>query len=802
MLKNYFKIAFRNLIKNRSHTLINIGGLSLGITCAVIVFLVIQYDLSFDTWHQNKDRVYRVVRYETDFGNEDYDRGGPYLLAEGIRSGIDGVETTVLVNTNFGAPVFTLPEASQTNKFSEGNTAMADPGYFRLFDYRWLSGNPDNALEDPNTVVITRRFANRVFGTTDVLGKELVMNTGEPIDLVVTGVVEDPPANSDYPFLVIGSSSSVSRNGTEFGIDNWGSNSSSWQTYVLLNEGVTKDHIDAQFDDLITKHRGAETAEVLDFFLQPMQAIHFDSRFDTYNGRVVEQQTLWTLAIIGFLLILAACINFINLNTALAVRRSKEVGLRKTLGGTRSQLIVHFLSETAVITFISLLIAVGATEFSLRFIEPILGFTLPTGVFNNTALILFLIGVFLLTTLMAGLYPAYYLSRFNPIKAIKNNLSASYTSGLSLRRGLIVTQFAITQALVICTLIIANQTRFFKSEDLGIQKEALVEVSIPYDDKATLDTFKQQLVRSNSIHSVTFSNSGSTNGNVWGGNYYFIDDTLKTENGAEVKFGDEDYVSTYGLTLLAGTNYRPSDTTNAYLVNESFARQVGYGDRYTELLGKEVRFWGKQASIVGVVKDFNTQSLHTQLAPVVITPERNYTLSGIKINTAQTSEAIELLEATFNEHFPDHVADYEFLDERIASMYEDEERTRKIMNVFTGIAILIGALGLIGLISYMATTKTKEIGVRKVLGASMGSILTIFGKEIIVLTSISFFIAAPVAWYVMNGWLSNFAYKIPLSPTVFLLSFLCTLLLAFITVAYRSIKAALSNPIISLKTEQ
>ncbi|MEO1022131.1 MAG: ABC transporter permease [Bacteroidota bacterium] len=801
MLKNYLKIAFRNLIKNKSHTLINLSGLTLGITCAIVVFLVIQFDLSFDTWHANNDRVYRVVRLDTEFGAEDYNRGGPYPMAEALRNDMTGVETAVLIHNNFSTPVFTSPEEGTADKFTESSVALVDPDYFQLFDYTWLAGNEATAIDQPNSVVITKSFAERLFGSVDVIGNSITMNVGRMIDLQVTGVVTDPPVNSDFPFQVLLSLMSASRDGDTFESTSWGSQSTAYQTYVLLEPGVKAEEINAQFDDLITKYRDEERAAVLEYFLQPLSTIHFDSRFDTYNNRVIEKSALWTLGIIGFLLVLAACINFINLNTALAVRRSKEVGLRKTLGGTKNQLIIHFLIETGIITFLSMLIAIGTTEIALRFLEPVFGFELQLNLIQNPMLLLFLIGIFLVTTLMAGFYPAYYLARFSPMEAIRNTLNASFNSGLSLRRGLIISQFTITQALVICTVIISTQTRFFQNRNLGYNRDSILEINIAMDDKQVLDPFKQELLSQSAIRSVTFSNSGSTSGSIWGGNYFFIEDTTRVEGGAQIKFGDEDYVSTYELQLLAGSNYRASDTTNAYIVNESFAKEVGYTDAYNEILGKEIEFWGNTAPVVGVVKDFNTQSLHADLSPVLIAAERNYRVASIKISAGQTSEAITLIEGAFNKYFPSYVFDYLFLDERIQNLYEDEQRTEHIMNIFTFIAIAIGALGLIGLVSYMANTKTKEIGVRKVLGASVGSILTIFGKEIIILTSISFFIAAPIAWYAMNGWLSNFAYKIPLGPSVFILAFAGTISLALLTIAHRAIRAAFTNPITSLKTE-
>jgi putative ABC transport system permease protein len=362
-------------------------------------------------------------------------------------------------------------------------------------------------------------------------------------------------------------------------------------------------------------------------------------------------------------------------------------------------------------------------------------------------------------------------------------------------------QFTITQILIICTLIMASQIRYFQNQDLGFEKEAVVQVPIQNENMPILNVFKSSLLNKTTIQNVSFSNTGTTNNSVWGGNYIMIEDSIRHENSGQVKFIDENFIDTYGLTLLAGTNIQPSDTLNAYIVNQSFAKEVGYGDNLSGLIGKTASMWGTEAPIVGVVKDFNTQSLHEGLAPVLLAPRKSFFLSAVKINTSRTKEALGDIERAFNTAFPDLVFEYSFLDESIESMYEDEQRTAKIMNAFTFIAIIIGSLGLFGLVSYMSTTRTKEIGVRKVLGANLLDILKLFGTELALLTGISFVIAAPISWYLMRNWLEEFAYKIELGIGIFLLALSGILLISVLTIGYKSLRAALSNPIESLKSE-
>ncbi len=803
MLKNYIKIAFRNLIKNKSHTLINIGGLTLGIVCAIVIFLIIQFDLSFDKNHKDRDQIFRIVRHDTEFGKNEYNRGGPYPLAEAVRNDVSGLEYTVLVNDNFGNdPIISYFEDGQLkNRVKEEELTFADPDYFNILTYEWLAGNPDDALQRPNTAVITESFAKKLFRSTDVIGKFVVMSSGTVSDIEITGLVKDHPKNSSFPFVFIGSNKTKDRNGQINENSNWGSNSSGYQVFVKLKEGVKPDEVNAQFDNIITKYRSETRAEVMDFFLQPISEMHFDSRFEAYSGRVIEKKILFAFGIIGLFLLITACINFINLNTAIAVSRSKEVGLRKTLGGTRTQLIFHFLGETAFIVAISIIISLGLTEILLKVIEPVIGIAPELHLLTNTSAQLFLIILFFGITLLAGWYPAQQLSGFSPIEAIRNKIDSNYGKGVTLRRSLIVVQFSITQILIICTIVISTQIQFFQEKDLGFTKEALVEVSIPNRNKQVLSTFKNMLESQPSIQGVSFSNTGTTSNSVWGGNYIMEVDTTRYENDGQIKLVDEDFLETYGLILLAGTNLSPSDTVNAYLVNETFAKQVGYADKFEDLIGQRIFFWGDEAPIIGVVQDFNTVSLHAGLEPVVLATSPNFFIGGIKINTSQTQEALAQIERAYNQAFPESIFEYSFLDDNIAEMYEDEKNTAKIMNSFTIIAVLIGSLGLFGLVSYMATTRMKEIGVRKVLGASVFDILKIFGFELMVLTGISFLIAAPISWYLMRKWLADFAYKIDIGIEIFALSFLGILIISLLTVGYKSLRAALSNPIESLKSE-
>ena len=636
MIINFFKITLRNLLKNKSQTFINIGGLTLGFVCTLVIFLVIQFEFSYDAYHRDNDRIYRVVRQEQEFGEVRYDRGVPYPMPEAMRNDFSNIEALTIVDVNFGTPVLSVEQKDgSVRRFKQNNVGFVHNDYFKIFTYEWLTGNPETALTRPNTAVISNTLAEKLFGNINPVGKSFTMQTSNKYDLVVTGVVKDPPPNTDVPLQMLIAYDTASRTGDKRISDDWDSTASAWQCFLKLEKGVDADEINRQMDTFLGKYREQEAVDRLDYFLQPLSEMHYDSRFGSLTGKAVPKELLFGLGLIGFFLLVTACINFINLNTAVAVRRSKEVGVRKALGGTRKQLFLHFQGETAVVTFLSMLAALGVTELVLEFITPMMGYNLDLNLASNLGLMLFLGGVFVVTSVIAGLYPALYLSRFNTIEAIRNRINASYGKGLTLRRSLVVLQFTISQALIICTIIISSQMDYFRNADMGFKKEAVVEVSIPVSEQGRLETFESVLESQTSIRNVTFSNTGTANGNIWGGNY-----TIKTgeeimEGEGQIKFVDSDFIETYGLEILAGSDLQPSDSVSQYLVNESFARKTGYGENYRGLIGQVTEMWGDPAPIVGVVRDFHTSSLRSEIKPVLLTtyPGR-FQMAGVKINAA------------------------------------------------------------------------------------------------------------------------------------------------------------------------
>ena len=491
MFKNYFKTTLRNIFKNKSYTLINVIGLSLGIVGALVIFAMIKFESSFDTYHKDLDRLYRVVHVGTQFGKTEYDPGVPYPMPRAMRNDFPEIELLTIVDSNFNSPMISVEhEDGSISRYKEDDNyvTFVEPDYFKLFSYEWLHGNSEQALANPNSVVISKGLAQKYFGQENPLGKRLLYDND--LELQVTGVVNDTPQNTDLPFNML-----IAFDFEERGSDNWGSTSTSVQCYLKLSEHIDPQQIEWRFDDFITKHRNAEVAEVLDYRLQPLPEMHFDTRYETFSHRTVAEETLLALALIGIALLITACINFINLNTALAVKRSKEVGVRKVLGSTRSKLIVQFLGETSAITLLAIIVSAATAEIAADFLQSLIGYRLELNLLNDSAILIFLFVLFAIVTLSAGFYPALHISRFSPAEAIRNKLTASYGEGLSLRKGLVVLQFAISQALIFCVLVIGSQIKFLRSAEMGFNKEAVVEVGLPLKDDIKLQQLKTQLLQ-------------------------------------------------------------------------------------------------------------------------------------------------------------------------------------------------------------------------------------------------------------------------------------------------------------------
>lgn len=794
MLKNYFTVTIRNIQRNLSYSLINVFGLALGITCSLVLFLMISFFTSFDNFHENGDRIYRVVTSSDHNGRENFGAGVPAPLPEAFRNDFTGVDHVLFISgSNNG--LFTVELNGTKNIFEqEDGFGYTDSTYFTFFNRHLVTGNYKTALAEPNQAVISIKKAKQYFGEQSAVGQVIRLNN--KVDLKVTGIMDDFPSNTNFPFDILISYATIKNEKIENG---WNSTYSDDQCYVMLKPGVHPDLINNQFPAFIEKYQGEKNAEEMKRWLQPLSELNYDSRFSNYRYSTVSKSSIMGMGVVAIFLLITACINFINLSTAVAVKRSKEVGIRKVLGGQRAQLIGQYLAETGLITLIALVVSIGLSELTLIELNSFLDLNLHVNIGEQSTL-LFLAIVWLAVSTLSGFYPALLLSGFSPALALKNKITNRSTGGFALRRGLVVFQFVISQFLIVGTVILLTQMSFLQNKDLGFAKDAIISVPIPRNaPTANMKVLKSELSRMNGVDRISLCSALPSSGSVSMTNFRIegVDDN----HIAQVKLADEDYVDLFEIDLLSGNNLIGSDTANTCLVNEQLMKTSGF-ETPDEIVGRVISIWGKKLPVAGVVKDFHTMSLESQIDPTIIFNRVDlYHHVAVRLKTGLFNETIGQIEKAWTAQYPEYLFSYDFLDDQIREFYEAEQKMSVLLIIFSTIAIIIGCLGLYGLISFMANEKQKEIGVRKVLGASTGNILFIFSKEFMMLIVVAFIIASPLAGYIMSQWLDNFAYKTSISWSMFISGIAITLFIAFITVGYRSIKASLTNPVEALRNE-
>lgn len=805
MIKNYFKIALRNLKRNHKHALLNILGLGVALAACIIVFLVIQFEQSHNKHLANYRHLYQVVCKSTNAEGEHFSGGITFPASRILRQDFPQYHFGELMQ-NYDVQI-TAKNADGSSvpdrKFYETSGVFyGDPGLMKILEVKFIRGNPD-VLADVNSIAISKSTARKYFGgVQEAFGKRLNFNNTD-YDYQVNAVFEDVPANSDFPFQIVGSYAGfVAHEGKQYwDMEEWGSITSNHQLYVLLPPGTNTGAFDRELNQLERKHRKNVT-EVRTNFLHPLSEIHFDERFGTNGSYTTSKKSLYTLSFIGLLIILMACINFINLSTALAVTRSKEVGIRKVMGSSRGQLRLQVFMETGLIVCIALVVAIGLASLALPYVKNIMVVQSTLRLFN-TGSVLFMLAAMLATVFLSGFYPAFVMGRFKPVEAIKNKISTTRVGSISLRRILVVLQFSFSQIFIIATIVAVSQMNFIRNADLGFVKESVLTVTINSDSSsmARHPAFKDELLARSDVKQVSFSFDAPSSDNSWQNNFSF--DKMEDRNfNVTVKFGDENYLATYGMQMAAGKFYEAGDTARNYVVNETFVKKVGLRTPQ-EAIGKMLRLGsGKPKPVIGVVKDFKLQSLHEVVPPIALSPRKiYYGIVGIKLASSNLLNSREAIGAIWAKYFPEYVYDANFFEDSINNFYLQEQKLSLMYKVYAILAILISCLGLYGLVSFMIVQKTKEVGIRKVLGASVNSIMYLFSKEFTILVVIAFVLAAPAAWYLMHSWLEDFEYRISIGPGVFIAAILVSILIAWVTVGYKALKAALINPVKSLRTE-
>jgi putative ABC transport system permease protein len=805
MIRNYFKIAFRNIVRHKSFAFLNVFGLGIGIAACLLLFIVVRYESNYDQFLPNHRSIYHVVTQDKKPDGIEYTAGIPFPALEALRLDIPQVTTGALF-ASYGSQVTVMgidPNVASGKKFIEDKGMFfADAAWFKIFQYKWLSGTPA-VLDQPDVTVLTKTMAEKYFGNwQQAIGQFIRLDNA--LNVKVAGILEDVPANSDFPLAVVTSFITFKNNpniynyvGTE-----WGSTTSNFQLYMSLPDNISAATINKQLLTFSAKNYKKTAVHERTNFLRPLSDIHFDGRIGNLGDHTIRKSTLTTLSLIGIFIIIMACINFINLSTAQAITRSKEIGIRKVLGGRRLSLFWQMMGETAMIVLFSIAIALLMALACLPFIknvasieEPLKLFTVPT--------LLFTLGIGIVVTLFAGFYPSLVLSGFRPMLALKNKITSASIGGLSLRRGLVVMQFAISQVLIIGTIVAITQMSFVRNADLGFSKDAVLVLTANMDSvsRSRLKPFKQDLRSINGVQSATFSSDVPSSDNNW--SYNFSYNHGSDENfSLFVKYGDEDYIKTFGLELIAGRSFIASDTLREAVVNETLLKKLGVKDPKSAI-GKDIRT-GRTTwlPIVGVVKDFKTNSLREETKPTMISTSLEYYSNiSVKIKSSNLGNTKESVEKVWDKYFPEYANTTTYMDENINNFYRQETQLALLYKLFAGIAILISCLGLYGLVSFMAVQRTKEVGVRKVLGASVANIVYLFSKEFTILIVVAFVIAAPLAWYMMKEWLGNFAYRISLGVGVFAVAVLISVVIAWLTVGYKSVRAAMANPVKSLRAE-
>lgn len=794
MLKSYLRIAWRNLKRQKVYAIANISGLALGIACAILIFTLIKYHLSFDTYHTKADRIYRIT---TVLHQESIVRipGVPSSLGAAFRNDYSFAEKVVKV---FGVTrqLVSVPSLDdQDHKKFEEDVAFAEPAFFDVFDFPFVQGSKQSALGKPNTAIITEKIARKYFGTDDPMGKSIRVDNKR--DFIITGILRDLPDNTDRRQEIYLPFDDLEALRPWVVEETWLNVNSNMHCFVLLKPGVSASQLNKALAGMRTKYYDAETAKQWEFRPQHISDIHFNAELGGYIAR----KNLWALALIGFFLIITACVNFVNLATAQAVGRSREIGVRKALGSYRWQLFWQFITETALIAVLALLLALTLSYIALPYINQLFNIQLRLDLFSDRYLLLFLPILLLAVTFFSGSYPGLVLACFQPVMALRGRISQQHAGRPSLRRGLVITQFAISQLLIIGAIVIANQMRYSTQKNMGFQKEAIAMFPLPNNEKSKLSALRSQLSQVAGVEKATFCYAAPVSKTANSTNIRFDARTEGEKFPVSYRVGDDQYISAFGLKVVAGRNLYPSDTIREYLVNETMVKKLGIASNQ-DVIGKKANINGNDGTIVGVVRDFHNKSLHEEIEALCITSANSWYFNcAVKFNPATLQPTLKAVEKIWKGAFPDRVYKYDFLDVQIAKFYEQDYIFLRLIRIFSGIAIVIGCLGLYGLVSFMVTQKTKEVGIRKVLGASVQSIVWLFGREFSLLLLIAFAIAAPLATWAMNNWLENFAYHISIGTGTFLLTVFISLAVAMLTVGYRSVKAALMSPVRSLRSE-
>ncbi len=800
MLQNYLKIALRNLMRHKGYSLINVLGLSVGVACCVLIGLFIHDEFRVNRFHTKSDRIYKLIReMRNDDGTRDMGFGTSGAAGPALKKDYSEIETVVRY-LSWGYIWTTYKDRKFNQRF-----CLTDPDFLEVFDFELVKGDRATVLKEPLSILVTEATAQRFFGNDDPIGKVLTVDDRYMGGVyTITGVLKNTPRQSTMQFDIV--CATVNTYWTRNVFENWAVDST-WRpahNYILLREGADVKALEAKLPEFMAQYMGDEIVKKSTYFLQPFERIYLYSRVDYGISYYSDITYVYLFAIIGLFILLIACINFMNLSTARSARRAREVGLRKVVGAYRAQLIRQFLGETFLTALLAGLLSLIIVKFSLSLLN---NFAQKTIALEGQTLWYAIVGLFVLTvlvSLLSGGYPALFLSSFRPVTVLKGTLVSSVRSG-RLRQILVVFQFAISTFLIAGTYTVYQQLNYVQNKNLGFDKDLMVMTWLFSTDRRLTDNYlniKNEFLKHPNI--LKASAGHSTMG--YGGQ---LDRVFPEGKGGEdwrmrVMGVDEAFLDTYNLELTAGRNFSLSvttDTSQAFILNETAVKRLGW----TEPIGKEFGWAAhnrEKGTVIGVVKDFHNRSLHEVIRPVAIAMwQPKFNVLSLKIRGTDIDETLKYIGEIWRKYIPEKPFEYRFLDENLASSYLAEQRIGTLITVFAGLAIIIACLGLFGLAAFTAEQRTKEIGIRKTLGASVPNIVRLLSREVVILVLLANLIAFPLAYWVMNEWLAGFAYRIDLGALIFVLSGLLTMAIAIMTVSTQAIRAALTDPATALRYE-
>jgi putative ABC transport system permease protein len=807
MLKNYLKIAYRNLLKKKVYSFINIFGLGVGMACCVLIFMFVQEELSYDNYHEKGGRIYRVIHGSTQEGvgeseaTNDFWVWGNAPVGPALKRDFPEIEKVV----QFSGRADILLSIGDITQQEEGILFM-DSTAFEVFSWELLQGDPKTALAAPYSVVLTESTAKKYFGDENALGQSIkgseVAGRANAGDYTVTGIMADVPSNSHFEFNLLLSLNTFRQSSPGI-FDDWGYVDT--YTYLLVNMNFDQAAFQAKIPDFIQRGNTDTEESKYTIRLEPLKDVYLRSDAQRQPGQTGSLSNIYVFSIIGIFILVIAIINFMNLSTARSMERAKEVGIRKSIGAGRKSLIFQFLGESLIIVLLAALVGFALVSVSIPLMNELTAKEFELNSLINWQTIPVVLATIVIIGLLAGSYPALVLSSFRPVSILKG-INKSNARGVNLRKTLVVFQFSLSIALIAGTMIVYSQMALLLDQDMGFDKEQMVVLDFNYDGDVTnvSASIKNEMEAIPGVSSVAFSRS------VPGSHFPNAYTTLEMAEGEMVGQAQPifqvglDFIDHYNLELAAGRAYSrdfPSDSTAALVINEAAARQYGYANP-EDIIGKKFDQWGRAGEVIGVVKDFNYISLHASIEPLTL-PFEAYASRyvSVKLTGEDIPATLAGLEGVWNQLVPQRPFIYSFLDEDFNQQYQSDFRFRKIFTTFSILAILIACLGLLGLATYTAEQRTKEIGIRKVMGANVGNIVSLLSKDFVKLILIAILVSTPVSWYAMNQWLEGFAYQVSIQWWVFLVAGVGSIIIALMTISFQSIKAALMNPVKSLKSE-